>query len=180
MLGLIMQFVKALNKDGLCIECITHNLPGLTMEKLKAGIFDVPQIRKLINDPHFITSMKEIESCAWSSFVLVVKNFLGNKKAHNYTQIVEDMLFHYNRLGCNMSVNVYYLHSHLDLFPEKLRDLSEEEGDRFHQDMKTMKARYQERWDAHMMPDYCWKLMRNCRGRSHSRKSYKRSFLCVE
>jgi hypothetical protein len=48
--------------------------------------------------------MNEIESCAWSSFVLVVKNFLSNKKADNYRQLVEDMLFHFNRLGCNMSV----------------------------------------------------------------------------
>jgi hypothetical protein len=52
------------------------------MEKLMAGIFDGPQIRQLINDPHFMASMNEIESCAWSSFVLV-KNFLGNKKADN-------------------------------------------------------------------------------------------------
>jgi hypothetical protein len=103
-LGLMKQFVKTLNKDGLCTEYIAHNLPGLTMEKLKAGNFDDPQIRQLINDPHFITSMNEIETCAWSSFVLVVKNFLGNKKADNYIQLVEDMLFHFNRLGCNMSV----------------------------------------------------------------------------
>jgi len=104
-LGLMKQFVKALNKDGSCIEYIANKLPGLTMEKLKAGIFYGPQIRQLINDPHFIASMNEIESCAWSSFVLVVKNFLGNKKADNYIQLVEDMLFHFNRLGCNMSVN---------------------------------------------------------------------------
>jgi hypothetical protein len=31
-LGLNKQFVKALNKEGLCIEYITHKLPGLTME----------------------------------------------------------------------------------------------------------------------------------------------------
>jgi hypothetical protein len=73
------------------------------MEKLKAGIFYGPQIRQLINDPHFIASMNEIEACAWSSFVLVVKYFLRNKKADNYTQLVEDMLFHFNRLGCNLS-----------------------------------------------------------------------------
>ena len=173
------QFIKALNRDSLCIEYIAHKLPGLTMEKLKAGIFSGPQIRQLINDPHFITSMNEIESCAWSSFALVVKNFLGNKKA-DYTQLVEDMLFHFNRLGCNMSVKVHYLHSHLNRFPENLGDLSEEQGERFHQDMKTMEARYQGRWDAHMMADYCWNLMQDCRGRSHSRKAYKRSFLCVE
>jgi hypothetical protein len=34
------QFVKALNKDGSCSEYIVHKLPGLTMEKLKAGNFD--------------------------------------------------------------------------------------------------------------------------------------------
>jgi hypothetical protein len=59
----------------------------------------------------------------------VVKNFLGNKKADNYTQLVEDMLFHLNRLGCNMSVKVHYLHSHLDRFPKNLGDLSEEQGE---------------------------------------------------
>ena len=130
-----------MNKDGLCIEYIAHKLPGLTMEKLKAGIFDGPQSRQLINDPHFITSMNEIESCAWSSFVLVVKNSLGNKKAENYTQLVEDRLFYFNRLGCNMSVKVHYLHSHLDLFPENVGELSEEQGERFHQDIKTIEAR---------------------------------------
>jgi hypothetical protein len=179
-LGLMKQFVKALNKDGSCIEYIAHKLPGLTMEKLKAGIFDGPQIRQLINDPHFIASMNEIESCAWSSFVLVVKNFLGNKKADNYIQLVEDMLLHFNRLGCNMSVKLHYLHSHLDRFPENLGDLSEEQGERFHQDIKTMEARYQTRWDAHTVADCCWNVMWDCPGKSHSRMSYKRHFLCVE
>ena len=67
-------------------------------------------------------------------FVLVVKKFLDNKKADNYTQLAEDMLFHFNRLGCNVSVKVHYLHSHLNRFPENLSDLSEEQGERFHQD----------------------------------------------
>jgi hypothetical protein len=57
MLGMMKQFVKVLNKDGLCTEFIAHKLPGLTMEKLKARIFDGPQIRQLIIDPHCITSM---------------------------------------------------------------------------------------------------------------------------
>jgi hypothetical protein len=124
------QSVKALNKDGLCIEYIVHKLPGVTMKKLKAGIFDGPQITQLINDLHFIASMNEIESCAWSLFVLVEKNFLGNKKADNYTQLVEDMLLYFNRLGCNMSDKVHYLHSHLDRFPKNLGELSEEQGEK--------------------------------------------------
>jgi hypothetical protein len=171
------QFVKALNKDGSCIEYIAPKLPGLTMEKLKAGIFDGPQIRQLINEPHFIESVNEIESCASSSFVLGVKNFLGNKKADNYTQLVENMLFHFNRLGCNMSVKVHYLHSHLDRFPENLGDLSKGQVERFHQDIKTMEAIYQGRWDAHMMADYCWNVIRDCRGRSHSREVLQKELL---
>jgi hypothetical protein len=128
------------------------------MEKLKAGIFDGPQIRKLINETHFLAAIKEIVSCGWPSFVLVVKNLHGNKKADNYTQLVDDMLFHLNRLGYNKSVKIHYVHSHLDRFPEYLGDLSEEQGERFHQDIKTMEARYQGRGDAHMMADYCWNL----------------------
>jgi len=38
-----------------------------------------------------------------------------------------------------MSVKVHYLHSHLDRFPENLGDLSEEQRERFHQDIKQWK-----------------------------------------
>lgn len=56
-------------------------MTGLSTEKLKAGIFDCPQIRQLINDPGFVDSMSEDERSAWTSFILVVRNFLGNHKA---------------------------------------------------------------------------------------------------
>lgn len=48
--------------------------------KLKTAIFHGPQIKQLINEPHFQPLVNEIESCTWTSFVLVAKNFLGNKK----------------------------------------------------------------------------------------------------
>jgi len=35
-----------------------------------------------------------------------------------------------------MSVKVHFLHSHLDYFPENLGAMSEEQGERFHQDLK--------------------------------------------
>ncbi|XP_076804943.1 uncharacterized protein LOC143448896 [Clavelina lepadiformis] len=49
-LGLMKQFVKALYKDGDCFKYFCRCFPKLTTENLKAGIFDGPQIRKLIND----------------------------------------------------------------------------------------------------------------------------------
>jgi len=69
------QFAKALNKDGDCVKYICTKFPGSTIEKLKAGIFDSPQIRTLINDCDLPNSMNENESCAWSAFVETVNNF---------------------------------------------------------------------------------------------------------
>ena len=59
-LGLIKQFTKALDKDGVCFTYLCQAFPGLTMEKLKAGIFDGPQIRRPISDPEFENSMNEV------------------------------------------------------------------------------------------------------------------------
>ena len=88
-LGLMKQFVRALDKDGECFKYICRFFPGLSMEKLKAGIFSGPQIRQIIKDDNFINSMTDIEASAWKSFVLVVQNFLGNHKSANYVELVQ-------------------------------------------------------------------------------------------
>lgn len=176
-LGLMKQFVKALDRDGTCFSYICSQFPGLSNEKLKAGIFDGPQIRKLIKDENFLSHMTEVEAAAWSSFTAVVKGFLGRKKVNNYQELVKAMLNDFQALGTRMSIKIHYLFSHLDRFPENLGDVSEEQGERFHQDIKTMEERYQGRWNAHMMSDYCWSLVRDCTQNIHKRKSYKRSFL---
>ena len=91
-LGLIKQFVKAMDKNGGCFKYLCRFFPELSLEKLKAGIFDGPQIRKLISDPNFTKNMTDVELSAWSSFVSLVKNFLGNRKALNCVELVENML----------------------------------------------------------------------------------------
>lgn len=60
-----------------------------------------------------------------------------------------------------MSIKLQYLHSHLSDFPENLNDVSEEQGESFHQDIKVMEERYQGRWDRNRMADCCWSLKRN-------------------
>jgi hypothetical protein len=111
-LGLIKQFTKALNKDGGCFCYLCLAFPGLTIEKLKAGIFDGSQIRQLIRDPDFEKSMSVVELKAWKAFVLVVNNFLGNAKARSYAKLVTNMLTAFRNLGCNMSIKMHYLFSH--------------------------------------------------------------------
>ena len=84
------------------------------------------------------------------------------------------MLSKFQSLGAKMSIKIHYLFSHLDRFPENLGELSEEQGERFHQDIKVMEEMYQGRWDTHMMADYCWNLQRHKPFAPHARKSYKR------
>lgn len=175
-LGLMKQFVKALDQNGDCFKYICQTFSNLSMEKLKAGIFDGPQIRTLVNDKDFLNHMTEIEAEAWTSFVSVVKNFLGNHKAAHYSEIVNQMLMNFEKLGVNMSIKIHFLHSHLDRFPDNLGDYSEEQGERFHQDIKVMEQRYQGRWDRNMMADYCWTLQRDCPEQKYKRQSYNKRF----
>jgi len=142
-LGIMKQFVKALNKDGDCFKYICTKFPGSTIEKLKACIFDGPQIRTLINYCDFPNYMNEKESCAWSTFVETVKNFLGNRIAVNYKGIVAKLISTLQDMGANMTIKLHFLYSHLDRFPENLGDLSDEQGERFHQHISEMEVRYQ-------------------------------------
>ncbi len=180
-LGLIKQYIKALDKNGPCYNFICQKFPAVSSEKLKADILDGPQIRLLMKDSaNFEKCMTDIERLAWKSFVAVTNNFLGNVKAANYEEIVTEMLHNFRNLGCHMSIKVHYLHSHIDQFQHNLGDLSDEQGERFHQDIKNIEKRYQGRWDIHMMADYCWGLERDCPTRKFSRKSLKRQFLDVK
>ena len=63
------QFVKALDKKGECFQYICRFFPKLSSEKVRAGIFDGSQIRKLTRDSNFALSMTDIEVAAWNSFV---------------------------------------------------------------------------------------------------------------
>ena len=121
--------------------------------------------------------MTALERAAWLSLVAVVQNFLGNNKAENYSELVNRMHLAFRDLGCNMSIKFHFLNSHLDQFPDNLRALSDEQGERFHQDLKIMEKRYQRRWDKSMMADYCWSIKRNTSDEVYKCKSYKRKFL---
>jgi len=78
--------------DGDCLKYIISAFPGLSIEKIKAGVFDGPQSRQLIKDEQFTDTMSVLEKNAWLSFKDVVKNFLGNTRASNYTEIVQKLL----------------------------------------------------------------------------------------
>jgi hypothetical protein len=64
-LGLMKQFVKVLQRDGNCFKYLCSKFPGLSEVKLKDGIFVGSDIRKLISDEMFETTMWNVEREAW-------------------------------------------------------------------------------------------------------------------
>lgn len=169
-LGLMKQFTKALSKTGRCFQYLTNKFPQLSEAKIKEGVFDGPQIRTLFRDTAFVGTMNKLEKAAWLSFKAVAQQFLGNTKSPKYKQIVDKMVKDFQKLGCLMNLKLHFLDSHLDEFPENLGDFSEEQGERFHQDIKVMETRYQGKWDENMMADFCWSLKRDIQSNDRKRK----------
>ena len=75
-----------------------------------------------------------------------------------------------------MSIKVHFLFSQLDKFPNNLGALSDEQGERFHQDLMAVEKSYQDRSDRHVLADYCWSIKLDCPEIVYKRKSYKRQF----
>jgi hypothetical protein len=74
-----------------------------------------------------------------------------------------------------MSLKIHFLHSHLDFFPDDLGHVSDENGERFHQDIATMEKRYQGRWKPITLADYCWTLIREATD-DYKRRSIRKYF----
>ena len=75
-----------------------------------------------------------------------------------------------------MSVKIHFLESHLDLFPENLGEVTDEHGERFHQDIMAKEKQYQGKWTSSILADYCWTLKRDVPEAKYRRKSYASTF----
>lgn len=92
------------------------SLPNLSIAKLKAGIVNGSELRKLTNNEDFWADLSNSMSEAWNSFKFVVHHFLGNKKSSSQQHIVQRLLKN-------------YLKCHLDFFDERcLGMVSDEQG----------------------------------------------------
>jgi len=114
------------------------------------------------------------------SFKFVVKVFLRNRRAQNYEELVNNLLQSYQKLGCNMSLKIHFLHSHLNLFPENSGAVSDEHGERFHQDISLMEKRYEEKWNCAMLADCCWALARDAPTMECKRQAKRKKKVCVK
>jgi len=149
------NFVKGMDKTGRGFPCVRNKFPNVSDAKINEGIFIGPQVREVMQDKKFGEDLNETKINAWLSFKRICKDFLGNHKAANYQDVVQELLTSYKAMGCNESLKIHFRESHLDLFPENLGEVSDEHGERFHQDVMAMEKRYQGKWTSSMLADYC-------------------------
>jgi len=74
---------------------------------------------------------------------------------------MQDLLTSYKAMGCNMSLKIHFLESHLDFFPENLGKVSNKHGERFHQVILATEKKYQGKWTSSMLADCCQTLKRD-------------------
>ena len=157
-------------------QYLAEKFPNISTAKMKEGIFIGPQIRSVLQDDGFEHYLSADELAAWKAFKWLCENFLGSHKSPAYREGVQNLLDSYQKLGCRMSLKIHFLHSHLEFFPENPGMVSDEQGERFHQDIQLMERRYQGFWSESMMADYCWMLYRDNPDTEYKRKSYAKRF----
>ena len=96
---------------------------------------------------------------------------MGNKRAQNYEELVNNLVQNYRKLGCSMSLKIDFFHLNLDSFPENCCAVGDEHGERFHQDISSMEKRYQEKWNCAMLTDCCWTLARDAPTMEYKRQA---------
>ncbi|XP_076338178.1 uncharacterized protein LOC143240132 [Tachypleus tridentatus] len=114
-LGLMKQFVTALDKESAAF------FPKLSEAKVKVGVFVGLQMTKILECTEFPKKFSRKGKKTWSRFVAVVRVFL----VENYVEL-----------------KVHILDTHLDKFKENMGAYSEEQGERFHQDILDFERRY--------------------------------------
>src|SRR5215471_17455901 len=90
-LGLMKNFVKAMDRNGTAFLYLLQKLLLLSDAKIREGVFAGPDIRSVLRDEVFERIITGDEQRAWHAFREVVTGFLGNKRADNYKDLVEEL-----------------------------------------------------------------------------------------
>ena len=84
-----------MNKTGRGFQYVRNKFPKVSDAKIKECIFIGSQIIELMQDKQFDEDLNETERNAWLKFKRICKDFLGNHKAANYQDVVQDLLNSY-------------------------------------------------------------------------------------
>ena len=106
-----MNFVKAMNREWQVFKYLREKVPRLSDAKIK-----VHKICQLAKNTAYELILEGREEEAWEALKGIIHGFLGNKRDDNNTQLMTALLQKYDQLKRNISLKIYFLHSHLNLF----------------------------------------------------------------
>lgn len=86
----------------------------------------------------------------------MIKGFLSNYEAENYQQLLQRLIEAFRAMRCRMSLKRRMLDTYLEKFKENMGAYSENQGERFHQDVKEIEHRYQSHCNKKIMGDNIW------------------------
>lgn len=90
------------------------------------------------------------------------KRILGNHTAEIAEQLVNDIVISIRKAGLQYVILKFTFMVFILLFyPSSLSIISDEHGERLHQDVNKFEERFQGRWYTTMLGDYCWCLKRD-------------------
>lgn len=155
-LGLIKSFIKNVGEEKA--QDRLHVLfPKLSEAKIKAGVFNGPDCKKILSDKKFRSLLSPLQKEAIDSIAQVFQNFLGSYRCPQYKEIVSKLLKDFENLQINMTLKMHFLQCHLEFFQQDLGRLSDEHGERFHQSIALLERRYiQSRISKNLLADFCW------------------------
>ncbi|GFT03823.1 uncharacterized protein TNCV_3608411 [Trichonephila clavipes] len=73
----------------------------------------------------------------------------------NSKDLVENVLALFQDFGCDQSLKIPFLDSHLNSFPNKCGQVSDQHGESFHQDIAIMEKRSLRKWSTTTLANYC-------------------------
>lgn len=149
-------------KQGQHIGASLRNSQESVMQKPK-WVFIGPHIHKLFRDKQFNQILKGNKKRVWNGWWLLATNFLGNNKADNSNELVENLLFSSQKLDFIMSFKIVFTNFHQDIFPEKCGALNSEHGE-CHHVISAKEKTYHGKWSSLMLADYCRLVTRNSPG----------------
>ena len=88
------NFVKAMDRNDTAFLYLRQKFPLLSDYKIREGAFTGPDNHSLLRDV-FERIITGDEQRAWRAFREVVTGFLGNRRADNYRDLVEELLSSY-------------------------------------------------------------------------------------
>lgn len=92
----------------------------------------------------FPKKLTRAERIQRNGFVAAVRGLLGYQKAKNHVELVETKVKNYSKMDCRASLKIHILDHHLKF--TNMGANSEEQGERFHQDIAATKDRIMNLW----------------------------------